>query len=107
MTAFDAEIDASFEDPNIGVDATWRTGGAGNGLPVRVIVTHPQEEAGYRDSRFDLPATLIDIRRSEVPAPSKADTVEVDGGATFEITGLGRLDSGRYVQTCEAAELED
>ena len=110
MTAFDGAIDAMFEDPNIAFDGLWWTGGAGNGLPVRIIMTKPQEDAGYRDSRFTLPATLIDIRLSEIPSPAKKDTVVIlddDGAeiATYEITSLERLDSSGYVRSCGAAPL--
>ena len=102
MSVFDLAMNALFNDPNLGVDAVWRAGGAGDGLPVRIILKRPQEIVGYRDSRFELPATLVDVRLSEV-TPAKGDTVTIGAGPALEIIGLADIDSGGLVRTCEAA----
>lgn len=103
MSAFDDAIDAIFDDPNVAADAIWRTSGAGDGLPIRIVRKTPQEDVGVQDSRYRLPAILIDVRLSEIAAPAPGDTVEiVEDGSVFAITRLATLDSSRLVQTCEA-----
>ena len=46
MNAFTIMVDAQFEDPNLGLDAIWRAGGAGTGLPVRVRRRSPEAIIG-------------------------------------------------------------
>ena len=102
MDAFSAAIDALFADLNIGRDALWRTGGAGAGTIVRIISKRPDQAANFGDSRVLMPTMLIDVRRSEVPAPTSGDSVEIDA-ETFEIIATPVIDSLRLVWTCEAA----
>lgn len=102
-TAFDDAIEAAFDDDNIGLDALWRPGGAGDGIAVRVILKKPQAIVGVQDARFKLNGVLVDVRFSEVAVPAKGDTVELtDDGAVYAITQLADADSQRIVQTCEA-----
>ena len=104
VSAFDDAVDASFDDDNIGLDALWRPSGQGDGSAVRVVLKTPQEIVGVRDTQFNLPAVLIDVRVSEIAAPATGDTVEiVDTGVLYDVTGLSTLDSQGLVQTCEAA----
>ena len=102
MDAFAAATDALFADPNIARDATWRAGGAGSAVFVRVITKRPDQVGSFGDSRAILPTTLIDVRRSEVSEPATGDTVEIDGDL-FEIIATPTADGLRLVWTCEAA----
>jgi len=102
MLAVVAATDALFADPNIARDATWRAGGAGAGIPVRVISRRPDQVVGFGDSRAILPTMLIDVRRSEVSEPGSGDTVEIDG-EVFEIIATPTIDSLQLVWTCEVA----
>jgi hypothetical protein len=102
MNAFAAAIDDLFTDPNIARDATWRAGGAGSGVSVRVITKRPDQVGSFGDSRAILPTMLIDVRRSEISEPASGDTVEIES-ETFEIIATPTLDSLRLVWTCEAA----
>jgi hypothetical protein len=102
MDAFAAATDALFADPNIARDATWRAGGVGVGVPVRIVTRRPDQAVGFGDSRAVLPTTLIDVRRSEVADPGSGDTVEIDS-ETFEVIATPTIDSLRLVWTCEAA----
>jgi hypothetical protein len=102
MTAVEMALDALFSDPNLGSDALWRAGGAGDGAAVRVIRKRPDQVVGFGDSRAVLPTVLIDVRRSEVSEPAIGDTVEIDGDV-FEIIATPVADSLRLVWTCEAA----
>jgi hypothetical protein len=102
MDAFAAATDALFADPNTARDATWRAGGVGVGVPVRIVTRRPDQAVGFGDSRAVLPTTLIDVRRSEVADPGSGDTVEIDS-ETFEVIATPTIDSLRLVWTCEAA----
>ncbi|MEX2035545.1 MAG: hypothetical protein WEA28_10175 [Xanthobacteraceae bacterium] len=102
MTAIEMALEALFSDPNLGSDALWRTGGAGDGTAVRVVRKRPDQVVGFGDSRAVLPTMLIDVRRSEVPDPATGDTVEIDG-ELFEIIATPVADSLCLVWTCEAA----
>lgn len=99
---FAAATDALFADPNMARDATWRAGGAGAGIAVRVVTRRPDQVVGFGDSRAVLPTMLIDVRRSEVSDPASGDTVELDGDL-FEIIAAPTSDSVGLVWTCEAA----
>jgi len=108
VDAFVAATDALFADPNIARDAIWRLGGLGAGLHVRIVTRRPDEVVGFGDSRAILPTLLINVRRSEVTAPARGDTVEIpepDSGTseTFQIIAMPTLDGMRLVWTCEAA----
>ncbi|MER2249539.1 hypothetical protein ABS772_06370 [Methylorubrum podarium] len=110
MSAFAMAIDATFEDPNHGEDAIWRSGGTGPGLPVRILRLSPEAIVGLGDQRYDLNAMLISVRLSEVPEPAKGDQVDIldEMGALFEtlqVTGLARIDVRRLVRTCEVSPL--
>jgi hypothetical protein len=102
MTAIEMALEALFSDPNLGSDALWRTGVAGDGAAVRVIRKRPDQVVGFGDSRAILPTMLIDVRRSEVAEPASGDTVEIDG-ETFAIIAPPVADNLRLVWTCEAA----
>lgn len=108
MDVFAAATDALFTDPNIARVATWRAGGAGAGIAVRVITRRPDQVGSFGDSRAVLPTMLIDVRRSEVSEPASGDTVEIPGsgpgtGDLFEIIATSMADSLGLVWTCEAA----
>lgn len=110
MTAFAMALDATFEDPNHGEDAVWRSGGTGPGLPVRILRLSPEAIVGLGDNRFDLNAMLISVRLSEVPEPARGDQVDIldEMGAvaeTVQVTSLARIDVRRMVRTCEVAPL--
>lgn len=102
MDAFAAATDALFVDPNIGRDAIWSAGGVGAGIAVRVIVRRPDEVVGFGGSRTVVATVLIDVRVSEVAAPTAADTAEI-GVDLFEVIGTPVRDSVGLVWTCEAS----
>ena len=54
MNAFTIMVDAQFEDPNLGLDAIWRAGGAETGLPVRIRRRSPEAIIGAAGNQFDL-----------------------------------------------------
>lgn len=116
MSAFEAMVDAQFEDPHLGLDAVWRPLGGLEGQPVRVRRRSPDAVEGFAGNQIDLEAMLIEVRLSEVSAPAETDQVDLldeDGAVTetLVVTGLTRIDMRRLVRTCEvetlAAEDED
>jgi hypothetical protein len=102
MNAIELAIETLFADPNLGRDAVWRAGGAGDGSAVRVIRKRPDQVVGFGDSRAVMPTVLIDVRRADVPTPASGDTVEIDG-ETFAVIATPTIDAERLVWTCEAS----
>ena len=101
MSAFAAAIEALFADANLGIDAVWRSAGAGPGIPVRAIVRRADRVGDFGETRIVAETVIIDVRVSQVPAPAEGDTFEV-GGETFAVQGEPRRDAGRLIWTIEA-----
>lgn len=101
MNAFAASIDAIFRDPNMAVDALWRAGGAGAGVPVRVIRRAPDRIANWGEGRFVTDTIFFDVRVSDVPALQPGDTFEIEG-ELFEVRSEPVRDRERL---CSAAEV--
>lgn len=101
MNAFAAAIDTIFADPNIGEDALWLPGGAGPGVPIRVIRKSPDKVVEFGDSRAITGAVLLDVRRSEAAAITGGDRIVI-GAETFEIIGGPMRDIGGLITACEA-----
>ena len=99
-TAFAAALDALFADPNLGVDAVFRAGGAGPGVPIRVIVRQPDRIGTFGETRIAAATTTVDLRVAEVAAPAAGDTIEVDG-TVYTIQGEPVRDAARLLWTAE------
>lgn len=77
MSVFAAAVDAIFDDPNIGFDATFTPAGGVAG-PVRAI-DHTESadiEAFGLSRRSD--SKVVELRKSEAPTPRKNDSVTID-----------------------------
>lgn len=96
MNAFAFAIDAMFQDPNMGVDAVYRAGGAGPAVPLRVMRRSPDRMANFGDGRFVTDSLLLDFRVADVPSPAVGDTFEV-AGEIFELRADPVRDSERLV----------
>jgi hypothetical protein len=94
-------IDVLFADPNLGVDAIYRPGGANPGTAVRAIIRQPDRVGTYGETRIASETTIFDIRTSEVIAPAEGDTIEMDG-TVYIIQGEPLRDGERLVWTIEA-----
>jgi hypothetical protein len=101
MTVFAAAIDALFADPNLGLDAVYRAGGADPAVTVRVILRRPDRTAEFGETRIVAETLLIDLRFSDVVAPADGDAFDI-GGETFVVQGEPIRDGERLVWTCEA-----
>lgn len=101
MTAFAAAIGAMFRDRNMGVDALYRAGGSGDGVPVRVIRRAPDRFGNFGEGRFVAEAVLIDVRISDVAQLARGDTFEI-GAELFEVRSDPVRDSERLIWAAEA-----
>lgn len=99
-TAFAPALDALFADPNLGVDAVYRAGGGGPGLPIRVIVRQPDRIGTFGETRIAAATTTVDVRVAEVATPAAGDIVEVDG-TVYMIQGEPIRDAACLLWTAE------
>lgn len=101
MTVFAAALDVLFADLNIGEDAIWKVGGAGSGVPVRVIRKSPDAVERFGDTSIVLPTNILDVRKADVTSPAEGDVVEI-GTVTLKVMGTPVIDPLGLVWTCEA-----
>ena len=101
MTVFAAALDVLFADPNIGEDALWKPGGAGSGVPVRVIRKSPDVVERFGDTSIVLPTNILDVRKADVASPAEGDLIEI-GTVTLKVIGTPVIDQLGLVWTCEA-----
>ena len=104
MTAFAAATSALFRDPNIAVDALYRPGGIGGGVPVRVIRAAPDRLAQFGESRFVTDTVGLDVAIAEAPNLAEGDTFEIEG-TLHTIRGAPIRDADRLVWSAEARAL--
>ena len=99
MTAFATAIDALFADPNLGLDAVYRAGGADPGVPVRVIIRRPDRIGEYRRD----PPRHRDARDRRSRQRDRGT-----GRRRHDRAGRrGLRHSGRADPRCRAARLDD
>ena len=101
MRALAIAIDALFADPNLGVDAIYRTGGSGEAITLRAIVRQPDRVGTFGETRIATETTIIDIRTSDINAPAEGDTIEMSG-TVYIIQGAPIRDTERLIWTIEA-----
>jgi hypothetical protein len=98
MSAFDLAIEDLFADPNIAKTATYRAGGNGDGISVRVIARQPDRDIEFGDISIHTATTVFEIMVSEVLTPAEDDTITM-GGEIFIIQGEPKRDAERLVWT--------
>lgn len=98
MDAYSAGVDLYYSDPHLGRPAIYRAGGVGAGVPVTVIESRADAEAGYGQSRVIAETGVFDVRASEVAAPAEGDTITF-AGRTYVVTGDPVTDDARLVWT--------
>lgn len=101
MLGFAGAIDAIFANPVIAVAATYRAGGAGPGVSVRVIRRRPDEVTEWNGGRFLRDTVMLDVRTGEVALLASGDTFEI-GAETFEVQGEPAQDTERLIWRAEA-----
>ena len=105
MTAFSAAIDATFLDANMAADAFYRAFGSSVDVPCRVILAMPDSVSDYGASAIVSDTMRIDVRVSEVAAPTEGGRFTI-AGEDFEIQGAPQRDKLRLVWKIEAVPLE-
>ena len=78
MTIFAAALVQLFADPNIGVDAIWRPGGGGPGVPLRVVRRSPDDEVSFGGSTMIAETNLIDAIIFQCPDQRSGDVFEIE-----------------------------
>lgn len=96
MSVFAAALDSLFADPSLARTATYRAGGIGDGVPVRVIAKRNDQISEFSDISVVSASARFDLRVSEVPEPIEGDTITLDG-ETFVIQGEPVRDTERLV----------
>jgi hypothetical protein len=92
VTAFAATTDVLFADPHLARDAVYRPAGAGDGIPVRVMLRRPDRIESFGETRLASSTTMLDVRASEVAEPAAGDTLSLDG-RTVVVQGTPLLDA--------------
>jgi len=100
VSFFAQAIDDLFADPNLARDATWRAGGTGAPVAVRIILRQPDRVGGFGEARLWATTTVIEVRTAEVPLLVEGDSFEVEGEA-FTVQGEPLRDGERLVWTAE------
>ena len=100
MTIFAAALVQLFADPNIGVDAIWRPGGGGPGIPLRVVRRSPDDELQFGGSTMIAETNRIDAIISQCPDLRSGDTFEIEG-EEFVVQGAPIRDRDRLLWQIE------
>lgn len=100
MTIFAAALVSLFADPNIGVDAIWRPGGGGPGIPLRVVRRSPDDELQFGGSTMVAETNRIDAIISQCPDLRSGDTFEIEG-EDFVVQGTPIRDRDRLLWQIE------
>lgn len=105
MTAFSAAVDATFLDANMAADAIYRNSSSNTEVPCRVILAMPDEATDYGVAGVVSDTMRIDVRVSEVPAPTEGDFFTI-GSEVFLVQGAPQRDRLRLVWRIEAVPEE-
>ena len=100
MSAFAAATNILFADPHLARDAAYRPAGAGDGIPVRVMLRRPDRIESFGETRLASSTTMLDVRVSDIAEPAAGDTLEVDG-RTVVVQGTPLLDALGLVWTLD------
>ncbi len=79
MTAFSVAMDAIFADPNMATDAVYMPQGSVPHASVRIMLRRPDDARDYGQARILVDTISIDVRQSEVAAPSNGDVYVLNG----------------------------
>ena len=100
MTIFAAALVQLFADPNIGVDAIWRPGGGGPGVPLRVVRRSPDDEVSFGGSTMIAETNLIDAIIFQCPDLRSGDVFEIEA-EEFVVQGSPVRDRDRLLWQIE------
>lgn len=100
MTVFAAVLVQLFADPNIGVDAVWRPGGGGPGIPLRVVRRSPDDELQFGGSTMIAETNRVDAIIADCPDLRSGDVFEIEG-EDFAVQGQPVRDRDRLLWQIE------
>ena len=86
--AFAAAADSLFADPHLTVAATYQPQ-VGDPVPVRVVMSQPDSDAGLFDTGVRDAAVVASLRASEVAEPREGDSLTV-GSLTWRVRARRR-----------------
>lgn len=99
MTAFDDALAALHLNSDLSEAATYRVGGAGDGVSVRVIRGAPETIEAAFGAQIIAPAIRVHIRAGDLAArPLDGDTITI--GATVLVVRHAQLDAERLTWEC-------
>lgn len=98
MNVFDAAIAVLFADPHLAVSATYRAGGDGPDVALRIMVSQPDARTNWNEVSYVVKTTMIDVQQSDCPTPAEGD-VFVFGGKTYTMQGQPEADVLQQVWT--------
>ncbi len=101
MTAFSAAIDVLFQDPNMAADAFYRPARSLVDQPCRVVLSAPDEVTDYGSMGVVSDTHRIEVRVSEVAAPTEGDMFTI-GAEQLIVQGSPMRDRLRLVWKIEA-----
>jgi hypothetical protein len=96
MSAFDLAVEDLFADPNIAKPATYRVGGIGDGISVRLITRQPDREIEFGDISIHTATTIFEIMVCAVSDPAEGDSITLNG-EIFIVQGEPRRDAERLI----------
>lgn len=77
MSAFTAAAAALAADVNLGIAATYRVGGVGDGTAIRVLLREPDVTLDWGATAIMVGAVLFLIRVADVAVPASGDTLTI------------------------------
>jgi hypothetical protein len=77
MSAFAAALAALAADPNLGVSALWRAGGAGSGTPIRVLRSSPDVTSAGFETSIVQPTDVLTVAADAIASPAAGDTITI------------------------------
>lgn len=102
MTAFAAAIASLIADPNFGVTATYRVGGAGDGADIHVLRAMPDVRMSWAGTIVSAGAVLFRVRAADVAQPAAGDTLTIDGETFTVLDGAPEFDALRLTHLVSA-----
>ena len=66
MTAFSTAIDRIFADPNMAVDAVWKSRGVGAAVSCRLILKRPDDFRDFGGAQVVSSTVIADVRVSDI-----------------------------------------
>lgn len=102
MTAFADAIASLIADPNFGVTAAYRAGGAGDGVSIRVLRSMPDVRMSWAETIVSAGAVLFRIRSADVAQPAAGDTLTIEGETFTVLDGAAEFDALRLTHLVSA-----